>query len=121
MINNYCCECGAPIYANVNKDCEVVCGRCTMAKVARIAQLERETGIEITNTERLQQALTIKKYETHGYSGKTLKEARENRGWTQDSMAFALGVSKSYLRKMENGSKPLNTKALDLIANGGCE
>jgi len=43
---NHCCVCGAPIYFNVKRDCEVICGSCVLKSLAKSKkpQPQRITG-----------------------------------------------------------------------------
>jgi transcriptional regulator with XRE-family HTH domain len=46
-----------------------------------------------------------------------IKEIRVSRKYTQDALAKELGISREYLNKVENGTKPLSGKLLSLIAS----
>ena len=43
----YCCECGTPIYFNVNSDRKVVCDKCTAKMVDGVEELDGEFGRQI--------------------------------------------------------------------------
>jgi transcriptional regulator with XRE-family HTH domain len=45
-----------------------------------------------------------------------IKEIRVSRKYTQEALAKELGISREYLNKVENGSKPLSGKLLESIA-----
>lgn len=49
---NYCCECGEPMYFNVSKDFDVVCDKCTAAKVAEVEELEKQVGNDLLKLRR---------------------------------------------------------------------
>ena len=111
----HCCECGQPIYFNVDKNRDVVCGECTAKKVEGIGESEKETGKKITNAGRLQQALLIKESKAKGWTGNTLREARKKKGWSQRQLAALWDVSRQFIQKMEDDCKPLILKALGFI------
>lgn len=48
--------------------------------------------------------------------GNNLKKLRENKGWTQDQAADAMGMSKGGFIKLERGERTLNQKHIDLAA-----
>lgn len=45
-----------------------------------------------------------------------LSERRRSKGLTQEQLALEMGISRSYITKLENGTKPLNLHQLDTIA-----
>ena len=47
--------------------------------------------------------------------GAELKRVRENKGWSQRFLAAVLEISQAYINKMENGSKPLNIRAIQFL------
>lgn len=83
------------------------------ARVDMIRQLEKITGKEFKNTadfiERMEKLFSASNQAT------ALREERERLGWTQARLAAFLGVSQQMIAKMENGSKPLNLKALRFL------
>jgi ribosome-binding protein aMBF1 (putative translation factor) len=141
----YCCECGIPIYFNVNSNLEVVCDKCTAKKVEEVAELERKFGRQIQarrkkarkgkQVDRKKEPLGIirneKDYryasklrdkkedlEQAKSSHKELVEARKKSGWSQKTLANYLGCSVNYLYQMEKGRKPLNPKAQEFVREG---
>jgi len=145
----YCCECGEPIYANVESKREVVCFKCTAWMVEEVRKLEKEFGHKIRakrnkprkgnklkkkdgekdeplgiirNAKDYRYALELrdekKKQKEDKNSSEALVEARKKGGFSQKSIAEYLGCSVQYLSKMENGCKPLNTKAIEFLKEG---
>ena len=49
--------------------------------------------------------------------GKRLKEARKRKGFTQDSLSEEMGVSITYLSKVETGKIHINLERLSQICN----
>ena len=144
----HCCECGEPIYFNVDRSRDVVCDKCTAKKVDGIAGLERNTGRMvqarrkrarkgkrvdgkkeplgiIRNKKDYHHALELKdkkeELEQARRSHTELAEARKKKGWSQATLALSFGIPKSYLCHMEKGRKPLNSQALEFITNGWSE
>ena len=144
----HCCECGEPIYFNVDRNRDVVCGECTAKKVEGVAELARKTGRQVQARRKktrkgkkvdgtkeplgiirnkkdhcLALELRDKKegLEQAKRSHTGLAEARKKKGWSQTTLALSFGISKSYLCHMEKGRKPLNSKALEFITNGWSE
>ena len=122
---------------------EFICSRCTDARVNFVAMLERETATELrkyksrTSKKRQDESLGIicnrKEYEIayhfwkikqerkedlEKYSNNDLFQARKNKGLSLESLAVYLGISKSYLCKMEKGQKPLPDNAIQFIKEG---
>jgi len=52
------------------------------------------------------------------YSNNDLIQARKNKGLGLESLAAYLGISKSYLCKIEKGQKPLPDNAILFIKEG---
>ena len=144
----YCCECGEPIYFNVDRNRDVVCDKCTDKKVEGVAELERNTGrlVQarrkktrkgkrgdrkeeplgiIRNKKDCHYALELRdkkeELEQARRSHTELAEARKKKGCSQAVLASILGISTSYLCHMEKGRKPLNPQALEFITNGWSE
>lgn len=122
---------------------EFICSRCTDARVNFVAMLERETATELrkykarTSKKRQDESLGIirnkKEYEIayhswkikqerkedlEKYSNNNLIQARKNKGLGLESLAAYLGISKSYLCKMEKGQKPLPDNVILFIKEG---
>lgn len=49
--------------------------------------------------------------------GKKLKKLREDRGLTQEALALAIDVDKSYIRRIEREERNPNLKVIISIAN----
>ena len=49
--------------------------------------------------------------------GRTVQAFRERFGYTQDSLATEVGISRSHLANIEAGRKPLGNRHLSLIAD----
>jgi DNA-binding transcriptional regulator YiaG len=109
---NFCDRCSEPIYENVSADRRITCWKCTDIKVQNIKRLEEETKIEVNKSSDLGSISAKKKLDTLLEPGKRLLNTRKEMGFSRAKLAIFLGVSINYLRKMENGLKPLNRKAL---------
>jgi DNA-binding transcriptional regulator YiaG len=122
---------------------EFICSGCTDARVNFVAMLERETATELrkykgrTSKKKQEESLGIirnrkeyeisyhfwkikqeKKEDLEKYSNNDLIQARKNKGLGLESLAAYLGISKSYLCKMEKGQKPLPDNAIQFIKEG---
>ena len=122
---------------------EFICSNCTDARVNFVAMLERETATELrkykgrTSKKRQDEPLGIirnrkeyeiachfwkikqeKKEDLEKYSNNDLIQARKSKGLSPESLAAYLGISKSYLCKMEKGQKPLPDNAIQFIKEG---
>ncbi len=122
---------------------EFICSRCTDARVNFVAMLERETATELrkykggTSKKRQDGPLGIirnkkeyeiayhfwkikqeKKEDLDKYSNNDLIQARKNKGLSLESLAAYLGLSKSYLCKIEKGQKPLTDNVILFIKEG---
>ena len=122
---------------------EFICSSCTDARVNFVAMLERETATELrkykgkTTKKRQDEPLGIirnrkeyeiayhfwkikqeKKEDLEKYSNNALIQARKSKGLSLESLAAYLGISKSYLCKMEKGQKPLPDNAIQFIKEG---
>jgi len=96
------------------------CARCTQARVNYIQMLEKETGIDIKNSQYL--SIAEKFYKDKQKAQKLegrLREVRKKKGWSLEAMAAHLGVSIGHLSNMELGRKPLTESALSLIKQHG--
>lgn len=92
----FCCECGDPIYDNVDATRDVVCDKCIFPIVVRGEEKSKEK--------------TEKKA-----SGKSLRQKRKELGWTVEIMAKYLRISKDRTYKMETDACPLNKMAKKFI------
>ncbi len=115
-----CDTCGEEnIKFNVGENCTFTCWKCTARKFDFVRQLERETGVEITNTEKYLRALSEwgnqKRLKVENKMGLAFKDWRKKKGWSRESTALHLGISNDYLKKMENGVKPLIPKMLEFL------
>jgi transcriptional regulator with XRE-family HTH domain len=45
-----------------------------------------------------------------------IKELRDEKGWTQETLASKAGISRSQLAMIEKGTRPANTLRLDALA-----
>ena len=122
---------------------DFICSRCTDSRVNFVAMLERETARELrkyrgrTRKKRKDESLgiirNIKDYEFAYHlwkskqerrealaelTGKDLVEARKSKSLGTESLSAYLGISKSYLCKMEKGQKPLPDNAIQFIKEG---
>jgi ribosome-binding protein aMBF1 (putative translation factor) len=122
---------------------DFICSRCTDSRVNFVAMLERETATELrkykgkTTKKKQDGPLGIirnrkeyeiayhfwrikqeKKEDLEKYSSVDLARARETRGLSLESLATFLGISKSYLCKIEKGQKPLPDNAIQFIKEG---
>jgi DNA-binding transcriptional regulator YiaG len=59
-----------------------------------------------------------KKENLEKYSNNDLIQARKSKGFSLESLAAYLGISKSYLCKMEKGKKPLTDNIILFIKEG---
>ena len=50
--------------------------------------------------------------------GRRVRKLREDRGWTQLSMAIALGIDRSYLSDLERGVSSISLPMLEVLALG---
>lgn len=50
--------------------------------------------------------------------GKRLRALRKRRGWTQEALAFRLGLERTYLSDIENGRMNVSLINLEIIASG---
>ena len=111
-----CYLCGKDLSEwNLTSYTKVQCDMCTIRKVLWLEELERETGIDIINTFTYQLAKAQRETNNKRNLHKELKEARRSKKYSARFLGDLLGVSHVYILKMENGSKPLNKKALDFI------
>lgn len=124
---------------------EFICCHCTDARVNFVAMLERETATELrkykgrTSKKKQNEPLGIirnkkeyeiayhfwkikqeKKEDLEKHSNNDLIQARKSKGLGLESLAAYLGISKSYLCKMEKGQKLLSDKAIQFIKEGIC-
>ncbi len=122
---------------------DFICSRCTDARVNFVAMLERETATELrkykgkTSKNRQDGPLGIirnkkeyeiayhfwrikqgKKEDLEKYSNNDLIQARKSKGLSLESLAAYLGISKSYLCKIEKGQKPLPDNVILFIKEG---
>jgi len=122
---------------------EFICSSCTDARVNFVAMLERETARELrkyrgrTRKKGKDESLGIirnikdyefayhfwkikqeKKEDLEKHSNNDLIQARKNKGLSLESLAAYLGISKSYLCKMEKGQKQLSDNAILFIKEG---
>ena len=122
---------------------DFICSSCTDARVNFVAMLERETAGELrkyrgrTRKKRKDESLGIirnikeyeiayhfwkikqeKKEDLEKYSNNDLIQARKSKGLSLESLAAYLGISKSYLCKMEKGRKPLPDNVILFIKEG---
>ena len=56
--------------------------------------------------------------------GRNVRQARKDKGWTQEQLAFEAGVKRAYLSEIENGQRNVSldvveklAKALEVSAN----
>ena len=56
--------------------------------------------------------------------GRNVRQARKDKGWTQEQLAFEAGVKRAYLSEVENGQRNVSldvveklAKALEIPAN----
>jgi len=112
-----CWICGKDISDyNLDDSMKIQCDMCTLRKVLYLEELEKETGIKIINKDHYKIAKAEKENNTSRNLMKELKEKRKSKGWTTRFLGSVLGVSHVYVTQMENGSKPLNKKALEFIS-----
>ena len=122
---------------------EFICSNCTDARVNFVAMLERETATELrkykgkTTKKKQDGPLGIirnkkeyeiayhfwkikqeKKEDLEKHSNNDLIQARTSKDLSLESLAAYLGISKSYLCKMEKGQKPLLDNAILFIKEG---
>ncbi len=122
---------------------EFICSNCTDARVNFVAMLERDTATELRKykgrkpKKRRDEPLGIirnrkefeiayhfwkikqeKKEDLEKYSNNDLIQARKSKGISLESLAAYLGISKSYLCKMEKGHKPLTDNVILFIKEG---
>lgn len=50
--------------------------------------------------------------------GSRVRQARENRGWSQETLAAEAGLDRSYMSGVERGVRNLSVLKLDAIAKG---
>ncbi|MDP2779161.1 helix-turn-helix domain-containing protein [Devosia sp.] len=57
--------------------------------------------------------------------GRNVRQARKDKGWTQEQLAFEAGVKRAYLSEVENGQRNVSldiveklAKALDVSPEG---
>ncbi len=122
---------------------EFICSNCTDARVNFVAMLERETATELrkykgkTTKKKQDGPLGIirnkkeyeiayhfwkikqeKKEDLEKHSNNDLIQARTSKDLSLESLAAYLGISKSYLCKMEKDQKPLTDNAILFIKEG---
>jgi DNA-binding transcriptional regulator YiaG len=97
---NHCCECGQPIYGNVDSDREVVCERCTFPKVKKVEELEQKYKRQI-------RAKQEKEREEQARKGKKIDKRDEPLGIIQNKSdyKFALALDKEQKKKEEEERK----------------
>jgi len=88
--------------------------RSVRRRVMIVEELERLLSIEFRSPDHFEEVMEAF-FEDRVVSGQDLVNIRKQKGWTQQSLALTLGVSKSFLSKMECGHKPLITKALEFV------
>ena len=86
--------------------------RSVRRRVMIVEELERLLNIEFRSPDHFEEVMEAF-FEGKVVSGQDLVDIRKKKGWTQQTVALYLGVSKSYLSQMEHGHKPLITKALE--------
>jgi len=117
---NHCDTCGEEnTKFNIGENCTFTCWKCTARKVDFVNQLERETGMEITNNARYLMAISEweqqKRMRVENKLGLAFKDWRKKKGWSRIATALHLGISDNYLSKMESGVKPLIPKMLEFM------
>jgi transcriptional regulator with XRE-family HTH domain len=50
--------------------------------------------------------------------GKRLRTLRKKHGWTQEALAYKLGLDRTYLSDIENGRMNVSIVNLEIIAQG---
>lgn len=112
-----CIYCGKDLSKwNLNFTRDIICDTCTQRKCLGIENLERASNIDIANRKSFEVA--CEKHENNTSMeglGSELKELRKRKGFSLGAVAVRLGISSSYLSKMESGCKPLSLKALELL------
>ena len=110
---NICYHCGEPIYCNVQPPpTEVMCGACTSRSATYYTNREQELKTTFHNHDDFLQKMAAK---DNISDGDKLRAAREQKGWTQATMAFHLGCSAAFVSLMERNCKPLISSALDMV------
>ena len=91
-LKTHCCECGSPIYDNVDPSREVVCANCTQILLLRPRRRPE-----------------VKK------KPNDLVAYRLSKGYSKKTMAEILGISRQHYHRMEAGQNDLNKTALRLL------
>lgn len=108
----FCCECGDPIYDNVDPIRDVVCGSCVSNMLMKVKHSEKTMKTKFIDTSDMKQKTSyfrakVKKdpddkdlnFKT---LGKRLKSARKKVGWTQEKCARYFNLkSKSAINQYE--------------------
>lgn len=48
--------------------------------------------------------------------GRNVRQARKDRGWTQEQLAFEAGVKRAYLSEVENGQRNVSLDVVEKLA-----
>lgn len=49
--------------------------------------------------------------------GRNVRQARKDKGWTQEQLAFEAGVKRAYLSEVENGQRNVSLDVVEKLAN----
>ncbi|GAH37325.1 unnamed protein product [marine sediment metagenome] len=117
----FCCECGDPIYANVDPSRDVVCAKCTNKKVNTLIVLEKKMKTDFKDTKDFNEKVGMFDVENKRkhHAGTQLRKIRKAKGFSQKIMALELGCSERHLKRMESGVLPLNKAVLKLFSLQG--
>ena len=83
-----------------------------------VSKLEELTNQDFKNTADFHDKME-KYLSSNMYTGVDLKSVRKLKGYSQQTLAWKLGVSKQFISQMEGDKMPLITKALRFIENNG--
>lgn len=48
--------------------------------------------------------------------GRNVRQARKDKGWTQEQLAFEAGVKRAYLSEVENGQRNVSLDVVEKLA-----
>lgn len=48
--------------------------------------------------------------------GRNVRQARKDKGWTQEQLAFEAGVKRAYLSEIENGQRNVSLDVVEKLA-----
>ena len=122
----FCCECGEPIYDNVDPSRDVVCGSCVSNLLTKVKYSEKTMKTKFRDTSDMKQKASYFKAKVKKDPndkdldfkslGKRLKSARKKVGWNQTQCAEFFGLkSKQSINNYEKNLRMIPEEIIKWI------